>query len=144
MNDAKMPNILVPIRVLESVRCLSDSAKLTLFKNMSEFALSGEVMGFENVNDPKERATLELAFGEFMDEVGKGLKAYNEKQASGRKGQLKRTFTSTLEFGSERDFERLWMACGCDPERARAKIEEIASGSLAGSSGSRLKAPSYA
>lgn len=144
MNDAKMPNVLVPIRVLESVRCLSDNAKLTLFKNMSEFALNGEVLGFEDVNDPKERASLELAFGEFMDAVGEGVKKYREKQISGAKGQLKRMFTSTLEFGSERDFERLWMACGCDPERARAKIEEIANGSLAGSSGSRLKAPSYA
>lgn len=144
MNDAKMPNILVPVRVLESVRYLSDSAKITLFKNMIAFGVDGEVLTFENVNDPKERATLELAFGEFMDEVGKGLEKYREKQISGAKGQLKRTFTSTLEFGSERDFERLWMACGCDPERARAKIEEIANGSLAGSSGSRLKAPSYA
>lgn len=143
MSNAKMPNILVPVRVLESVRCLSDSAKLALFKNMSEFALSGEILTFEGVDDPKERATLELAFDELMDEVGQGREKYREKQIAGAKGQLKRTFTSTLEFGSERDFERLWMACGCDPERARAKIEEIASGSLAGSSGSRLKAPSY-
>lgn len=144
MSNAKMPSVLVPLRVLESVRCLSDSAKLAFFKNASEFALSGEILTFEGVNDPKERATLELAFGEFTDEVGKGVVKYHEKQISGQKGQLKRTFTSVLEFGGDRDFERLWMACGCDPERARAKIEEIASASLAGSSGSRLKAPSYA
>lgn len=140
--NTKVPSALVPLRVFESAGFLSDSARLLLFDGMIGFVKDGELSGFDGVDDPKERATLMMLFEDFTNEVGRGVEKYREKQLSGTKGQLKRLFKDTLELGTERDFERLWVANGSEPNAVRAKIAELAGSSVAGSS-STLRAPSY-
>lgn len=136
--ENKIPSVMVHQNIFELASCLDDGSALLLFRSMCDFVESGDIADFSEVGNARERKMLNVLFSDFKDEALKGFASYKKQRENGNKGQVKKQYMN-LGLGKDADFEKLWASCGEDPERARAKIEELSSSGRSSGAGSGLK-----